>query len=468
MPKLEEHILDVIKNRKKKINEDQMDSPTRVKPEYDDLGGPITKPTDGKIDLGKAVSPGQAKLPPMKGSDASPVTNLEDPEAKYTPNKVRGKDSGSGPGPANEEDEPKYNFDKKKDDEDDDEDKKEVEEAKDDEDDDDGYDDDERHADRADQKEEKNDDGYDDDERFADPADEKPVKEGKKLKEAKFKPRPETGKPGMYEEEDDEDKLVDVLKDKEDDKKDDKDMQEDINAVFAGVRLTESGRKKAKTVFEAAVRTRVARRATRLQEKFEKQLNKRVATIRESLTKKTNAFMEYVAETWLKENEVAITKSIQADLAEDFLVGLKSLFSEHYVEIPKDKVNIVHALAEELEETKKKLNAAVAVNSNLRESVSTRKKVEIISEVTKGLPTTQSDKIRSLAEKVDFKSEKQFKEAVQTLRESYTQKSQKKSQNLTEEMGTDSAIDSGEPTKGLMGQYLSSLDKLSEKPAGTK
>lgn len=201
--------------------------------------------------------------------------------------------------------------------------------------------------------------------------------------------------------------------------KEDQDYSEEIKAIFEGEKLSEDFMNKAKTIFEARVLDRVSEIEEELEEKYKNMLEDTIKSITEELEEKIEGYIQYVAEQWMKENELAIETGLRAELAEDFINGLKNLFVEHYMEIPEDKVNIVEELSSQVLQMEEKLNEVLDENIKIKKSLVESKKLEIISNISEGLIDTQAEKLKKLAESVEFVSEEDYAGKLKMIKENY-------------------------------------------------
>jgi hypothetical protein len=264
---------------------------------------------------------------------------------------------------------------------------------------------------------------------------------------------PKKKKKGGKEEAEDED---------EDEMKEEYDIEEDVNALLSGEELSEEFQEKARTIFETAIKSKVAEIKEELQAQYEESLVEELVAIKEELTDRVDAYLEYVADEWVAENALAIEAGLKTEMTESFLQGMKGLFEDHYVTIPEDRYDVLNTMVEKLDEMEGKLNEQiqrnVALNQRLAESVAD----VIFSEVCEGLALSQKDKLASLAENVEFDGEDNYREKLVTLRESYfpynagTQRDH--SENLSE--STESVY---QPVSGLMESYLQTLNRVSKK-----
>ena len=196
-------------------------------------------------------------------------------------------------------------------------------------------------------------------------------------------------------------------------------MKEDLDALLSGENLSEEFVQKASTIFEAAVIARaeevIAEAEVALQEQFEAA----VEEIKEDLAAKVDDYLNYMVEEWMKENELAIEKGLRAEIVEDFITGLKGLFEEHYIDIPADKVDVIGELTDKVDELESALNEQISKGVELTKELNEQKKIEAIYTACEGLPQTQVEKLKSLAEGVEFTTEEEFASKLTTLKESY-------------------------------------------------
>ena len=242
-------------------------------------------------------------------------------------------------------------------------------------------------------------------------------------------------------------------------------IDEDVNALLEGEELSEEFQEKARTIFEAAIRSKVAEIRESLQESYAVALVEELNGIKSELTERVDAYLEYVADEWFQENALAVEHGLKTEMTESFLVGMKSLFEDHYVTIPEDRYDVIESMVDKLDEMEEKLNEQiqrnVALNRRLAESVAD----VIFADVAEGLALSQKDKLASLAENVEFDSEADYREKLVTLRESYfptnagTQRSA--TENLSEEVSSDETIT--ESVSPVMAAYLETLARASKK-----
>ena len=243
------------------------------------------------------------------------------------------------------------------------------------------------------------------------------------------------------------------------------DVETDIQALLEGEELSEDFTNKARTIFEAAIRSKVAEMKEQVKSEYEENLIEQVQSIKEELTDRVDSYLEYVADEWIAENQLAVEKGLKTEMTESFLTGMRSLFEEHYVTIPDEKYDVLENMVDKLDEMEGKLNEQidknVALNKRLSESVAD----VIFAEVAEGLALSQKDKFASLAENVEFESETSYREKLATLRKSYFPENagvqRDESENLSEE--TQSTQYQTTPVSNTMERYLQTLTRVSNK-----
>ena len=243
------------------------------------------------------------------------------------------------------------------------------------------------------------------------------------------------------------------------------DVETDIQALLEGEELSEDFTNKARTIFEAAIRSKVAEMKEQVKSEYEENLIEQVQSIKEELTDRVDSYLEYVADEWIAENQLAVEKGLKTEMTESFLTGMRRLFEEHYVSIPDEKYDVLENMVDKLDEMEGKLNEQidknVALNKRLSESVAD----VIFAEVAEGLALSQKDKFASLAENVEFESETSYREKLATLRKSYFPENagvqRDESENLSEE--TQSTQYQTTPVSNTMERYLQTLNRVSNK-----
>ena len=197
-------------------------------------------------------------------------------------------------------------------------------------------------------------------------------------------------------------------------------FREDVDAMFADdSTISEDFKSKAATIFEARVLDRMNQLEEEVESRYAGMLEEAIDAVKEDLTEKVNDYLSYVVEQWIADNEIAIESGLRSELTEDFIVGLRNLFAENYIDVPEDKVDLVEELAAKVESLQNQLNEEMEYGIEIKKALIESHKLEITHEVTRDLTDTQVEKIKSLAESIDFSTEEEYKEKLETIRENY-------------------------------------------------
>ena len=243
------------------------------------------------------------------------------------------------------------------------------------------------------------------------------------------------------------------------------DIEADVNALFEGEELSEEFQNKARTIFEAAINSKLAEVREAVKTEYEEQLIEQVAEIKSELEERVDAYLEYVADEWLQENQIAVESGLKTEMTESFLEGMKSLFEEHYVSVPEEKYDVIESMVDKLDEMESKLNEQIDKNVALNKRLAESTADVIFAEVTEGLAQTQRDKLATLAENVEFESENGYREKLETLKESYfpskTSTPNSKSENLTEE--SEATDYQSKAVSSTMERYLQTMTRVAKK-----
>jgi len=222
-------------------------------------------------------------------------------------------------------------------------------------------------------------------------------------------------------------------------------MKEDIDALMQGESLSEEFVQKATTIFEAAVMSRVESIVEEIEAEYEQQFDAAIAELKEDFAAKIDDYMNYVVQEWMEENQLAIESGLKSEIVEDFMVGLHNLFTEHYIDLPEEKVDAVEELAGKVEELESELNEQIHTSIELVKELNEYKKIQAVQAVCEGLTQTQVEKLKSLAESVEFTSEEDFTEKLNTLKEAYASSTVKAAEKSALEEGVE--IPEDKPTK---------------------
>jgi len=239
------------------------------------------------------------------------------------------------------------------------------------------------------------------------------------------------------------------------------DFSADLDAlVESEATLSDEFKGKASTIFEAAIKSKLAEEIDRLEEKYNEELNEEIESTKADLVEKVDNYLNYVVEQWMEDNKLAVQTGLRTEIAEKFMTSLKDLFTESYIEVPESKVDLVDELASANEELEASVNEAVAKNISMQEELETYKRNAIIAEAAEGLAATQVEKLKKLAEDVDFDDEATFAEKVTTIKESYFTKKASESADIEEEATDGDNI--VEATSDTMSQYLQAIQRQSK------
>ena len=235
-------------------------------------------------------------------------------------------------------------------------------------------------------------------------------------------------------------------------------IEEDVNALLSGEDLSEEFKEKAKVIFEASINAKITDIENQLNEEYATKLTEEVATIKVELTERTDAYLEYVADEWMKENAIAVEKGIKTEMTESFMEGMKKLFEEHYVTLPEDKYDVLENMVDKLDEMESKLNEQIEKNVALNQRLSESTAESVFNNVAEGLAVSQKEKLQSLAEGVEFESEESYRGKIETLKESYFGQKTPSTASAPQELKEEAAHT--EPATGAMAAYLEALGRM--------
>jgi len=239
-------------------------------------------------------------------------------------------------------------------------------------------------------------------------------------------------------------------------------MKEDIDAIFSGEELSEEFKTNAKAIFEAAVASRISEIETDLQEQFDTKLNEQVGEIVSGIVDKVDEYLEYVVAEWTEEHKVGIEKNLKAEVTEDFMVGLKNLFVENYIDIPEDKVDLVDEMTKKLQDAETDLDKKITENADLVAELNSYKKDQAIHTVTEGLSEIQIAKLKSLAENIEFISEQDYKNKLTLTKKKYFESKETEKTAVSESKKDLDSADSEleESFTPIMEHYVKNISKI--------
>jgi hypothetical protein len=238
------------------------------------------------------------------------------------------------------------------------------------------------------------------------------------------------------------------------------DIEEDVNALLGGEELSEEFREKAKVIFEAALKSKVNEVKEALEVQYDERLVEEIEEIKEALKERVDSYLEYVADEWFIENELAVEQGLKTEMTENFLSGMKELFEAHYVTIPEDKYDVLESMVEKLDDMETKLNEQIEKNIHLNQRLAESVADGILDQVSEGLASTQKEKLASLAESVEFESEEEYREKLEMLKESYfsaVKTPKAKTETLSEQVDV-----APESVSGTMAAYLRTLSAVAK------
>ena len=238
-------------------------------------------------------------------------------------------------------------------------------------------------------------------------------------------------------------------------------VDEHMNAMVAGQDdLSEEFKTKAATVFESAVNSKVKEIAETMDADYNNKLEQESAKAKEELTEKVDSYLSYVVEEWMKENEIALERGIKGEIAEDFISGLKKLFSEHYIDVPDEKYDVLEAQATKIEDLEKKLNEQIEKNVELNKDNADKTKNEVMAEVANDLADTQKEKFAKLAEEIEYSNAEDFKKKCETIKESYFGQKKEATESL-DDVAADGET-SNEDLSKAMAAYTAAISKTKD------
>jgi hypothetical protein len=241
-----------------------------------------------------------------------------------------------------------------------------------------------------------------------------------------------------------------------------KGVKEDMDALFNGEELTEQFKEKATTIFESAVMVRVNEEVARIESEFEAKLEEAVAQNTEGLVEKVDGYLGYIAEQWMEQNEIALERGIKSEILESFVAGLKTVFEEHYIEVPEEKFDVLADMEDKVAALEAKLNEQVEANVELSKTIAEAKRAEIVKSISEGLTDTETEKFLGLVEELSYEDAETFETKVKTIRENYFTQKQN---TIVESVVTDTPVETLTEEKKTqvdpaMAAYLSALNKI--------
>jgi hypothetical protein len=220
--------------------------------------------------------------------------------------------------------------------------------------------------------------------------------------------------------------------------------------------LSDEFKVKTAVIFETAIRTKLSEEIDRLEDEYQTRLGEELEATRSDLVEKVDSYLNYVVESWTKENQLAIETGLRTEIAEDFMGKLKDLFLESYIEVPDSKVDLVDELAEQVEELEEKLNLQTSEVLNMAEEIESYQRESVVREATRDLAETQVEKLRSLVSSLDFEDQESFAQKVKTVKESYFKKAVTVEDELIEDWDNSTQP---QAVNSVMDMYLNAIKK---------
>ena len=244
-------------------------------------------------------------------------------------------------------------------------------------------------------------------------------------------------------------------------KKEEIDVSDHVDALVNGeTDLSEDFKNKAATIFETAIKSKVAEIAESMEADYNTKLEQESVKAKDELTEKVDSYLSYVVEEWMKENEIALERGIKGEIAEDFISGLKKLFAEHYIDVPDEKYDVLEAQATKIEDLESKLNEQIEKNVELKTENKEKTKGELMSEVSSDLADTQKEKFAKLAEEIEYSTAEDFKKKCETIKESYFGQKAKADESL-DDVAADGEL-SNEDLSKAMAAYTAAISKTKD------
>ena len=237
------------------------------------------------------------------------------------------------------------------------------------------------------------------------------------------------------------------------------DVSEDVNALTEGQDLTEEFKEKASVIFEAAVKSKLREEIQRLEEEKEEQIKEYVDGYKDELVEKVDKYLNYVVEQWMNDNQLAVERGLKGEIAEDFIAGLRTLFEEHYIDVPNEKYDVLESQAQQIEDLENKLNEQIQNSVDLKNEVSKYIRESIFVEVSEDLSDTEKEKFESLVTETEYIDEESFRFKLSALKESYFPKTKTISESVDTQ---DTSVEDIE-VSGSMAKYLKAISTTKNK-----
>lgn len=245
-------------------------------------------------------------------------------------------------------------------------------------------------------------------------------------------------------------------------------MKEDLQIVFGDETLSEEFVNRASTLFEAAVHAKIVEETSRLEEEFEAKLEEAITISTNEISESVSKYVDYVVSEWMEENKLAIGQGVRNEISESFMEGLRNLFVEHYIEIPENKVDVIESMVEKIATLESRLNESIDDNITLSEEIRRRDADVIVDDISEGLTDAQSDRFKTLVESVHFSNPDEFKEKLNTIKESFLGHKKSEStisakQQLSEAVEIDDATVGTQVTDPSISAYVETISRIAKR-----
>ena len=280
----------------------------------------------------------------------------------------------------------------------------------------------------------------------------------KKKKKMEGKSKKEMDDMDMDDDDEDDEDEMESKKAKKEEKEIDVDVSEDVSALIDGEELSEDFKTKAATIFEAAVKSKIAKIRKQVREESKKDMEEKTESIQKEMTEKMDEYMNYVVKEWMEENKLAVEQGVRNEVTESFISGLKKLFEEHYIDVPEEKEDVFESLVQEVAELETKLDESTQKHMDTVKELNTYRAKDAFRDIVEGMVDTDIEKMKELTEDVDYESDEQYKEKLNIIKNSYF-KSEKKLEDNKDTAATNKEVADGK-SDGRMDSVMAAISNL--------
>ena len=279
-----------------------------------------------------------------------------------------------------------------------------------------------------------------------------------KKKKMEVKSKKEMDDMDMDDDDEDDEDEMESKKAKKEEKEIDVDVSEDVSALIDGEELSEDFKTKAATIFEAAVKSKIAKIRKQVREESKKDMEEKTESIQKEMTEKMDEYMNYVVKEWMEENKLAVEQGVRNEVTESFISGLKKLFEEHYIDVPEEKEDVFESLVQEVAELETKLDESTQKHMDTVKELNTYRAKDAFRDIVEGMVDTDIEKMKELTEDVDYESDEQYKEKLNIIKNSYF-KSEKKLEDNKDTAATNKEVADGK-SDGRMDSVMAAISNL--------